>query len=152
MRRVLFSTVLALCFCLLGNGCSKGITRETATTVFFAKGNVVFGKAEPNDFKSVTSKSKIHAGDTVRTSDDASISLALMPGAFVQLFGNSEIKIQDLRLTKDGNETAEGVLDRHASIRVNRGSIVSLFSHSDTGASEFNVTTGQVTLSPNSVL
>jgi hypothetical protein len=150
MRRVLFSTVLVLCFCLLGNGCSKGITRATAATVFFAKGHVVFGNAERNNFQPVTSKSKIHAGDTVRTSDDASISVALMPGVFVQLFGDSEIKIKDLRLTKDGNETAGGVLDRRASIRVNRGRIVSLFSHSDTGASEFNVTTSQVTLSPDS--
>jgi len=150
MRRVLFCSVLTLCFCLLENGCSKGITRATAATVFFATGNVVFGNAERNDFQPVTSKSKIHAGDTVRTSDGASINLALIPGAFVQLSGNSEIKIQDLRLTKDGNETADGVLDRRASVRLNRGRIVSLFSQGDKNASEFSVTTGQVTLSPDS--
>lgn len=150
MRRVSFSSVLALCFCLLGNGCSKGITRETAATVFFAKGNVVFGNPERNDFQPVSSKSKIQEGDTVRTSNGASINLALMSGVFVQLFENSEIKIQDLRLTKDGNETAGGVLDRHASIRLNHGRIVSLFSHSDTSASEFDVATDQVTISPDS--
>jgi len=145
-----FSSVLALCFCLLGNECSKGMTRATAATVFFARANVVFGNAERNDFQPVTSKSKIHAGDTVRTSDGSSINIALMPGAFVQLSGNSEIKIEDLRLTKDGNETAGGVLDRRAQIRLNRGRIVSLFSHSDTSASEFHTTTGQVTLRPDS--
>jgi ferric-dicitrate binding protein FerR (iron transport regulator) len=150
MRFVSFSSALALCFCLSANGCSKGITRATAATVFFVRGNVVFGNAGRNDFQPVTSKSKIHAGDTVRTSDGASINLALMPGAFVQLSGNSEIKIQDLRLTKDGNETAGGVLDRRASIRLNHGRIVSLFSHSDTSASEFSVTTGQVMLRPDS--
>jgi len=150
MRFAFFSSVLALCFCLLGNGCSKGITRATAATVFFVRGNVVFGNAERNDFQPVTSKSKIHAGDVVRTSDAASINLALIPGAFVQLFGNSEIKIEDLRLTKDGNETAEGVLDRRAWIRLNRGRIVSLFSHSDRSASEFSVTTGQVLVRPDS--
>ena len=150
MRRVSFSSLLVICFCLLGNGCSKGITRQTAATVFFAKGKVVFGNPERNDLQPVTSKSKIHAGDTVRTSDGASINLALMPGVFVQLFENSEIKIQDLRLTKDGNETAGGVLNRRASIHLNRGRIVSLFSHSDTSASEFDVATGQVTISPDS--
>ena len=122
------SSVLALCVCLLGNGCSKGITRTTAATVFFVRGNVVFGNAERNDFQPITSKSKIHPGNTVRTSDGASINLALIPGAFVQLSGNSEIKIEDLRLTKDGNETAGGVLDRRAWIRLNRGRIVSLAS------------------------
>jgi hypothetical protein len=150
MRFASFSSVLALCVCLLGNGCSKGITRATAATVFFVRGNVVFGNAKRNDFQPVTSKSKIHAGDTVRTSDGTSINLGLIPGAFVQLSGNSEIKIEDLKLTKDGNETAGGMLDRRAWIRLNRGRIVSLFSQSDKNASEFAVTTGQVTLRPDS--
>ena len=150
MRCVSFSSVLALCFCLLGNGCSKGITRATAATVFFVKGNVVFGNAERNDFQPVTPNSRIHKGDTVRTSDGASINLALIPGAFVQLSGNSEIKLEELQVTKDGNETAGGMLDRRASIRLNRGRIVTLFSHSDTGASEFNITTGQIAIGPDS--
>jgi hypothetical protein len=150
MRFVSFSSGLALCFCLLANGCSKGITRATAATVFFVRGKVVFGNAERNDLQPVTSKSKIHPGDSVRTSDGASINLALIPGAFVQLSGNSEIKIEDLRLTKDGNETAGGMLDRRAWIRLNRGRIVSLFSQTDKNASEFRVTTGQVTLRPDS--
>ena len=113
--------------------------------MFFVRGNVVFGNAERNDFQPVTSKSKIHAGDVVRTSDGASINLALIPGAFVQLSGNSEIKIENLRLTKDGNETAEHMLDRRAWIRLNRGRIVCSFSQSDKTASEFGITTGQVT-------
>src|SRR5215468_7687381 len=150
MRFVSFSSALALCFCLSANGCSRGITRATAATVFFVRGNVVFGNAERNDFQPVSSRSKVRAGDTVRTSDGASINLALIPGAFLQLSENSEIKIQDLRLTKDGNETAGGMLDRRASIRLNRGRIVSLFSHSDRSALEFYVTTGQVTLRPDS--
>ena len=150
MRSVSFSSVLALCVCLLGNGCSKGITRATTATVFFVRGNVVFGNAERNNFQPVTSKSKIHVGDTVRTADGASINLALIPGAFVQLSGNSEIKIEDLGLTKDGNETAGGVLDRRAQIRLNRGRIVSLFSRSDRSGSHFDVTTRQVSFAPDS--
>ena len=149
MRCVLFS-VLALCFCLLGNGCSKGITRSTAATVFFIRGNVVFGSAKRNDFQPVTPGSKIHTGDIVRTSEGASVNLGLIPGAFVQVSGNSEIQIEELRVTKDGNETAGGMLNRRASIRLTHGRIISLFSHSDTSVSEFAVTTGQVTLRPDS--
>jgi hypothetical protein len=150
MRFASFGSMLGLCLCLLANGCSKGITRATAATLFFLKGNVVFGNAERNDLQPVTSKSKIHAGDTVRTSDGASINLALIPGAFIQVSGNSEVKIEDLRLTKDGNETAGGMLGRRAWIGLKRGRIVSLFSQSDKNASEFRVTTGQVTLGPDS--
>jgi hypothetical protein len=150
MRFVSFSSVLLLCGCLSGNGCSKGITRSTVPVVFFVRGNVVFGNADRNDLHPVTPKSKIHAGDIVRTSDGASINLGLIAGAFIQLSPNSEIKIEDLRLTKDGNDTAERMLDRRALIGLNRGRIVTLFGQSDRTASEFAVTTGQITARPES--
>ena len=150
MRLASFISVLALCFCLLGNGCSKGITRSTVAIVFSVRGNVVFGNAERNDFQPVIFKSRIQAGDIVRTSDGASINLALIAGAFVQLAGNSEIKIEKLTLTKDGNDTAERMLDRRAWIRLNRGRIVCSFRQSKKTASEFGITTGQMTLRPNS--
>jgi len=150
MRLASFISVLALCFCLLGNGCSKGITRSTVAIVFSVRGNVVFGNAERNDFQPVIFKSRIQAGDIVRTSDGASINLALIAGAFVQLAGNSEIKIEKLTLTKDGNDTAERMLDRRAWIRLNRGRIVCSFRQSKKTASEFGITTGQMTLRPDS--
>ena len=150
MRLASFISVLALCFCLLGNGCSKGITRSTVAIVFSVRGNVVFGNAERNDFQPVIFKSRIRAGDIVRTSGGALINLALIPGAFVQLSGNSEIKIENLTLTKDGNDTAEHMLDRRAWIRLNRGRIVCSFRQSKKTASEFGITTGQITLRPDS--
>ena len=85
MRFVSFSSVLVLCCFLFANGCSKGITRSTVTVVLSSKGNVVFGNAERNDFQPVTPKSKIHAGDIVRTSGRASINLGLIPGAFIEM-------------------------------------------------------------------
>jgi hypothetical protein len=149
MRFASFGIVLALGF-LFATGCSKGITRATAATVFFVKGDVVFGNAERNQFQPVTPKSKIRGGDTVRTSDGAAINLALVPGAFVQLSGNSEIKIDELKVTKDGNETAGGMADRTARIRLNRGRLSTLFSRSDTGGSHLSVATSQATLTPDS--
>jgi hypothetical protein len=150
MRLASFSGILAFCVCVSGNGCAKGITRSTVAVVFSSKGNVVFGNSEGNDFQPVTPKSKIRAGDIVRTSDGASINLALIPGAFVQLSENSEIKIEDLRLSKDGNDTAERMLDRRAWIRLNRGRIVCSFRQSDKTASQFGITTGKITLTPDS--
>ena len=150
MRLASFNGLLALSVCLWGNGGSKGITRSTLAVVFSVSGHVVFGNADRNDFQPVTPKSKIHGGDIVRTSDGASINLALIPGAFVHLAGNSEIKIEDLRLTKDGNDTTERMLDRRAWVRLNRGRIVCSFSQSDKTASDFGITTSQITLSPAS--
>ena len=150
MRLASFSSVVALTVSLLGNGCTKEISRSTVAVIFSVKGNVAFGHAERNDLQPVTPKSRIQAGDVVRTSDGASINLALISGVFVQLTENSEIKIEDLRLTKDGNDTADRMVNRRAWVRLNRGRIVCSFSQSDKTASDVAIATGQMTLKPAS--
>ena len=149
MRFASSGIVLALSV-LFATGCSKGITRATAAKVFFVKGNVVFGNADRNQFQQVTPKNKIRAGDIVRTSGGAAINLAFFPGAFVQLSENSEIKIDELKLTKDGNETTGGMVDRTARIQLNRGRTSMLFSRSDRSGSHFTVATSQAMLKPDS--
>ena len=150
MRIVPFASVIALCFCLLGDGCSRGITRTTAANVFFVRGQVIAYKAGQNKVQAVGSKSAVQVGDIVRTSEGASINMMLIPGVFVQVSGNSEIKLEHLTVTKDGNETTGGMLDRRAFVRLNRGTIVSLFSQSARNATEFGIVAGQVTLKPDS--
>jgi hypothetical protein len=149
MHFVFFGRVLALCL-LFGNGCSKDVTRETAATVLFVKGQVAFGSAEGNQLQPATLKSKIQGGDTVQTSDGDEINLALIPGAFVHLSGNSEIKIEGLSVTKDGNETAGGMLNRRARIRLNRGNMSVLFSRTFRSASYLAVRTNQSIITPDS--
>jgi hypothetical protein len=118
--------------------------------VLSVKGDVVFGQPERDRFRSVAPNSKICDGDIVRTSDGAAINLMLVPGLFVQLSGNSEIKIEQLSLTKDGNETAGGMFDRHARLRLSRGRVSVLFSRSDTSGSHFTLATNQTMISPDS--
>jgi hypothetical protein len=150
MRLASFRTLLAVSVCFLGNGCSRGITRATAATVLSVKGDVVLGQPERNQFRSVASSSKIRDGDMVRTPDGAAINLMLVPGVFVQVPGNSEIKIEQLSLTKDGNETAGGVLDRSAHVRLSRGRVNILFRRSDASRSHFALTTNQTIILPDS--
>jgi hypothetical protein len=149
MRHSLIALSIATCS-LLANGCSKSISRPTAATVLSVRGKVVFGNAERNDFQPVTLESRIHDGDTVRSSDSASLDLALIPGAFAQLSGDSEINIEELKITKDGNETAGGMRDRSARIRLSRGKIIVLFSPSDRSASQFAIKTRELTIKPDS--
>ena len=149
MRLPLLVLSLTLCS-LLANGCSKGISRATAAAVFSVKGRVLFGNAERNDFQPVTLKSRIHSGDTVRSSDGASIDLALIPAALAQLPGGSEIKIDELSITKDGNQTAGVMRGRTARIRLSRGKVIVLFTPTDRSASQFAITTRQLTIQPDS--
>ncbi len=126
------------------------MTRGTASKVFFVNGTVVFGNAERNRFQPVTVGSKIQNEDTIRTSTDAVINLALVPGVLVRLTSNSEIRIEELTLRKDGNETAGGMFYRRARIRLNRGNMSILFSGPDKSVSSFAVTTNQTTITPDS--
>lgn len=148
MRFPLFSGLLVLC--LFGSGCSKGVTRTTIATLFFVNGEVVFGNTERNQFQPVTPTSRIQDGDTVRTSEGAAINLSLVPGAFIQLSDKSEIRIEDLRITKDGNETAGGMLARRARIQLNRGKVSILFSRPERSTSYLAVTTNQSLITPDS--
>src|SRR5205814_6705519 len=113
-------------------------------------GRVIFGDAEGNDFQPVTLNSRIHSGNTVRSSDGASTDLALIPAALAQLTGDSEIKIDHLSITKDGNQTAGEIRDRTARIRLSRGRVIVLFTPTDRRASQFAVTTRQLTIKPDS--
>jgi len=141
--------LLALC-CGLGSGCSEGVTRPTAATVLSVKGTVVFGMAEQNNFQPVTRESRIHDGDIVRTSDGALLSLGLIPAALAQMSSNSEIKIEELRISKDGNQTEGGMRSRSARIRLNRGKITVLFTRRDRIGSFFALRTPSVTITADS--
>jgi hypothetical protein len=110
----------------------------------------VFGSAEQTNFQPVTLKSRIHDGNTVRIPDGASIDLALIPAALAQMSGNSEIKIEELRIAKDANQTDGGMRDRSARIRLSQGKITILFNRSDRSASQFVIKTRQVTISADS--
>jgi hypothetical protein len=149
MRFPGLAVLLALC-CGLANGCSRGISRATAATVLSVKGTVVFGSAEQTNFQPVTLKSRIHDGNTVRIPDGASIDIALIPAALAQMSGNSEIKIEELRIAKDANQTDGGMRDRSARIRLSQGKITILFNRSDRSASQFVIKTRQVTISADS--
>ena len=149
MRLCVLAASIVL-YALFANGCSKGITRATAVAVLAVNGNVVFGSAEQNHFQPVTLKSKIHDGDTVRLSEGASVNLVFIPAVVAQLSGNSEIKIDELKITKDGNETSGGMRDRKARIRLNRGRLIVLFRQTDRSETRFMVNAGRVTINPDS--
>ena len=114
------------------------------------KGDVVFGVAEGNSFQPVTRESRIPDGSIVRTSDGALLDLGLMAGALAQMSSNSEIKIEELKISKDGNQTRGGMRSRNGRIQLSRGKITVLFGGSDKSASQFAISTPTVTVAPDS--
>jgi hypothetical protein len=149
MRFPTLTFLLAFC-CGLTNGCSEDVTRGTAATVLSVKGDVVFGMAEQNNFQPVTRESRIHDGCIVRTSERALLDLGLTAAALAQMSSNSEIKIEELRISKDGNQTRGGMRSRSARIQLSRGKITVLFSGRDKSRSQFVISTPGVTVTVDS--
>jgi hypothetical protein len=125
--------------CGLASGCWKGATRQVAATVLSVHGPVVFGADEQTDLRPVAPETRLPDGSSVRTLDGAWLNLALVPGVLLQLSSNSEIKIEELKISKDGNQTDGGMRDRVARIRLSRGKIIVLFSRADKSASQFSI-------------
>jgi FecR protein. len=149
MRVPALISFFLLC-CGLASGCWEDVTTQVAATVLSVKGAVVFGMAEQNNFQPVTRESRIHDGSSVRTLDGARLNLALLPSALLQLSSNSEIEIEELRISKDGNETGDAMRSRSARIRLNWGKITILFSRSDKSASQFTISAPQAPITADS--
>ena len=136
--------------CGLASCYRDGITRQVAARVLSMHGPVVFGIDEQSDFRPVTPESRIHDGDIVRTSDGALLNLALIPAALTQMSNNSEIKVEELRISKDGNETGDGMRGRSARIRLSGGKITVLFSQRGKSASQFAISAPQAAITADS--
>jgi hypothetical protein len=149
MRFRTLTFLLVLC-CGLTNGCSDGVTRRPAATVLSVKGDVVFGLGDQNKFQPAIRESRIADGNIVRTSDGALLDLGLTAAALAQMARNSEIKVEELRISKDGNQTRGGIRNRSARIELSRGEITVLFSGRDKNASRFAISTPAVTVTVDS--
>ena len=79
---------------------------------------------------------------SLKTSSDARASLILIPGALAQISGDSELKIDELKLTKDGNETGDAMRERIARIELRRGGMIVLFE----GVARFTIGTPEATI------
>jgi hypothetical protein len=146
MRRLLPILSFAA-FCASLSGCWQGISRGVLATVLSVRGQAVWAMEGRNDFRPVTPQTKPDAGSILRTIGDAWVDLALLPGALIQISGSSELKIEKLRLTKDGNETEDGIRSRIVRVQLNRGKISALFQRRDESEMRFTIDTRHAMIS-----
>ena len=149
MSRATFFCCVTLCIGLL-SGCWEGVTRQVAATVLSMRGDVLRRPPGQADFRPFGSETRPGVGTVLRTSDNGWLNLALIPGTLVQMSPNSELEIEELRLTKDGNETRDEMSDRLVAIRLNQGIIDVLFQLRDkSAAAQLSVATSRVTVKAN---
>lgn len=134
--------VFAVACALAQAGCWEGITRSISATVLSTRGEVVCLSKGSTNFRPLSPDTKLGAGSILRTSSSAQIDLVLIPGALAQVSGDSELKIDELKLRKDGNETGDAIRERIARIELRRGGMVVLFE----GVARFTIETPEATI------
>jgi FecR protein len=133
---------LATIFAFVLSGCWAGMSRQVIATILSRRGQIVYSSRDGGSFEPVNPETKLGAGSTLRTPTDGAVNIALIPGALAQISGNSELKIEELKLTKDGDETGDAIRERTARVELRRGGMVVLFD----GFARFTIQTPQATI------
>lgn len=129
------------------NGCEHSLSRAVLATVLSTRGPVVWNDGKNYDFHPLNDQGQPAGGATLRTTNDAHVSLVLVPGLLVKVGDSSELKIEELRLSKNGNETEDEMLRRVARIALVRGKVDALLQRRDESEIRFSIGTGHVTVS-----
>ncbi len=72
----------------------------------------------------LTTGGYFRSGDKISASTQSRVDLMLLPGVLVELGAESEMKIERLQLTRDGDESLQPMTAREAHIRLERGRLV----------------------------
>jgi hypothetical protein len=123
------------------SGCREGITRQVAATVLSLHDPIVFQGPTRSDFRRVTLQTRLPCGSRIKTLDDGWLVIGVLSGMLAQVSSNSEITIQELKITKNGNDTGDAMRNRVANIRLNRGQLTVLFMQRGNAASRLLVHT-----------
>jgi hypothetical protein len=90
--------------------------------------------------------SRLGRGDKIETSENGMVALSLVPGIFAQVQPRTIFEVEELLLSKDGNEMANAIKGRWVVIGVDRGTIRCLLPKRGTGRCQLKVKTGLGTL------
>ena len=135
-RAFIFVSTIAL------SSCSPGASKGTLATILSIRGETVWFFEGSTNLQPIKPDSRLGRGCLLRSSSDGQLDLALVPGALTRLLPDSELKIENLEIDKDGNETAYSVRNRAATIELRRGKLVALFE----GAANFTIKTPNVSV------
>lgn len=101
---------------------------------------------------SLTTNAWLQPGTTITVPKDGRLDLMLLPGMLLEVSGDAELEILELRVAKDGDENIHPMLGREARVRLRRGTVLAAVRPSqtrsrlffETVAGEFRAGAGRV--------
>lgn len=105
------------------SSCGEGITRSVSATLLDTRGTVRVKSRPDSEFVSAAAGLALGAGALLQTDEAAQADLALLPNTLARTLGRTDLSIDNLKLSKDGNETGDAMIARRAEISLGEGAI-----------------------------
>ena len=122
MNFIRFASSVSVSFLLVG--CGPPSDQPVLGSVFQVEGSgAVASKAAPLKPRPLTRDEKLSPGDEVRLERESVAVLCLTPGIYLRCLGETHIRIEQLSVAKDGDETGNAMYMRRAAIRLESGRV-----------------------------
>src|SRR6266516_2634013 len=118
-------------------------------TILNADGKTTFGNRNEIDQnpRQLSAASHLAVGNEVKTAPHGKVSLCLIPGIFVEVAEQTDLRIDELRFAKRGNAMVHAMRSRLAVLHLNKGIVRASLSNSGSGQYDLKIKTevGMVT-------
>jgi FecR protein len=133
--------------------CQEGVTRQTMATVLSVNGTADVRQKGDSEFHEITTASLLGVGALIRTGTGGTLKLAFLPNTLADLSETTELQIDELTLTKDGNATRNDVRSRVVRLRLLRGTMQASFNRLPGSKSDLAIITphGELSASSDSI-
>ncbi len=121
-RRAEFLFAAALALSLAVVSCRPLFHREVSGIVLQVEGRVE-ASTKDKSFR-LTNQSRLYPGTLIDVPAGDRVDLKLLPGILVEGTGESQIQIEQLRLSRDGDETIRPMIAREATLRLTHGTLL----------------------------
>ena len=132
------------------SACEANVTRRALATVLSVDGKAEVRQKGHSEFTAITPSTLLQIGALVRIGAGGTLNVALLPNTLANLSENTEVQIDDLTLTKDGNAMRNDVRSRTVRLLLLSGTIRVTFSRIPESQSDFTVRTSHGELTANS--
>ena len=105
-------------------GCDPGDIQPVLGSAFQVQGAATISRSRgTQDMKprSFSTTEKFSAGDTIHLEKESSAVLCLTPGIYVRCPGETQLGIDELTISKDGDDTGNAMHERRAAVHCDNG-------------------------------
>jgi hypothetical protein len=105
-------------------GCGPPSDQPVLGSVFQIEGSgTITGKAGPSKSRPLSRDERFAPGDEIRLQRESVAVLCLTPGIYLRCLGETHLRIEELSVSKDGDETGNAMNTRRAAIRLEQGRV-----------------------------